>query len=84
MVALSIHTYANVGPNIWLRSAYIQRTSIVTPDTRHWTPDTGHRHFNFLIHLTIMPEYIVIPIPTPLLIVFKKMDSIPSSRFPLS
>jgi hypothetical protein len=40
MVALSIHTYANVGPNTWLRSVYISRTSIVTSDT-------GHRHFNF-------------------------------------
>jgi hypothetical protein len=43
MVALSIHTYANVGPNIWLRSAYICRTSIVTSDTRHQTPDTRHQ-----------------------------------------
>jgi hypothetical protein len=43
MVALSIHMYANVGPNIWLRSAYIRRTSIVTLDTGQETPDTGHR-----------------------------------------
>ncbi len=43
MVVLSIHTYANEGPNIWLHSAYKRRTSIVTPDTGHRTPDTGHR-----------------------------------------
>ncbi len=38
MVALSIHTYANVGPNIWLCSSYIRRTSIVTLDNRQRTP----------------------------------------------
>jgi hypothetical protein len=48
MVALSIPTYANVGPNTWLRSVYIRRTSIVTSDT-------GHRHFNFLIYLIYFP-----------------------------
>jgi hypothetical protein len=54
MVALSIHTYANVGPNIWLRSAYIHGTSIVT--------DTRHRQFNFLIspyEFSQPPEYYV-------------------------
>jgi hypothetical protein len=32
------HSESNVGPNVWIRSAFIQRTSIVTSDG-HRTPD---------------------------------------------